>query len=269
MTKYISGLRLTNPRDIKTHIEKSNDHVFNGAHKWFLDGQTFTNWRDVDETQVLCIEGGPGQGKTTLLMGIVDDLSEQSDPNTHNRLISYFFCEGANSASNHATAVLRGLMYLLLEQKKSLILHLRKNYDYAARELCDDPSTFNALSNIFTKMLDHPDLAKVYLIVDGLDECQSGLPRLLDLIVSTSSSQVKWLVSSSKRLDIKEKLGPNKDRGRISLELDEDLVSTVVKTYIDNKVLELTRSNQYDNTLQDEVKESYIKIHAGISFGYH
>jgi len=272
----MSGLRLTDPRDIKTHIEKSKDHLFKDTHKWILDDQAFTNWRDDDETRVLWIEGDPGKGKTTLLMEIVDelskysksdthDVSEQSDSDTHNNLVSYFFCEGTSSASNHATAVLRGLMYLLLEQEKCLISHLHKKYDYAAREICDDASTFHALSKIFTKMLEHPELAKVYLIVDGLDECQSDLPQLLDLIVSTSSSdsQVKWLVSSNKRPDIKEKLEPNGDLERIGLELNEDLVSTAVKTYIEHKVLELARSNQYDNILQDEVEKQLYQNSRG------
>lgn len=263
VTKYMSGLRLTDPRDIKTHIEKSKNHLFKGTHKWIFDDQAFTNWLEGDETQVLWIEGDPGTGKTTLLMEIVDELLEQSGSDTPNNLISYFFCEGTNSASSHSTAVLRGLMYLLLEQEKSLILHLHKKYDYAAREPCDDASTFNALSNIFTKMLEHPGLAKVYLIVDGLDECQSGLPQLLDLIVSTSSSQVKWLVSGNKRLDIKEKLAPNEDLRRISLELNEDLVSTAIKQYIEHKVLELAQSNQYDNILQDEVERQLYQNSSG------
>jgi hypothetical protein len=88
-------------------------------------------------------------------------------------------------------------------------------------------------------MLQDPSLKRMYLIVDALDECESELSQLLDLIVrsaSDSSSQVKWLVSSRPRLDIEQRLRLEKDRIELDLEKNvQDHVSYAVNAYINHK----------------------------------
>src|SRR5439155_4411483 len=126
------------------------------------------------------------------------------------------------------------------------------------RELFEDINAFVALSNIFTEMLHDPHLTRVYLVVDALDECESGLLQLLDLIVrnvSTSSSRVKWLVSSRNRHDIEERLRIDDSPVELSLELNAESVSGAVDAYIDHKVSELARMKQYDSKLQHQVKD--------------
>ena len=89
--------------------------------------------------------------------------------------------------------MLRGLIYQLLVQQQSLISHLREQYDNAGPQLFEDVNAFVALSNIFTKMLHDSRLTRVYLVIDALDECESGLLQLLDLIVGI---RVHIIVSS-------------------------------------------------------------------------
>ncbi len=45
--------------------------------------------------------------------------------------MSYFFCQATNDGINNASAALRGLIYLLIDQQPLLISHVRKKYDYA------------------------------------------------------------------------------------------------------------------------------------------
>jgi len=105
--------------------------------------------------------------------------------------------------------VLRGPIYQQLIQQRFLISHLREEYEKVGRQLFEDINAFVALSKIFTKILDHRRLTIIYLIVDALDECASGLVKLLDVIVrsaSMASSRVKWLVSSRNQPNINERL---------------------------------------------------------------
>ena len=53
-------------------------------------------------------------------------------------------------------------------------------------------------------MLHDPMLRGTYVIVDALDECETGLPRLLEFISHNAytSHHVKWIVSSRNRPDI-------------------------------------------------------------------
>ena len=243
----LKDLRLTDPSDDMTRIEGTKGGLLEDSYVWILSHRDFIDWRDGDETRLLWIKGDPGKGKTMLLIGIVRELQKLKSPHDSG-LVSYFFCQGTDSRLNNATAVLRGLIYQLLVQQQSLISHLRKQYDKAGRQLFEDVNAFVALSNIFTEMLHDPRLTRVYLVVDALDECESGLLQLLDLIVrnvSTSSSRVKWLVSSRNRHDIEERLGIDDSLVKLSLELNAASVSGAVDAYIDHKVSELDRLKQY------------------------
>ena len=251
----LKDLHLTNPSDDMTRIEGTKGGLLKDSYMWILSNQDFIDWRDRNETRLLWIKGDPGKGKTMLLIGIVRELLKS----THDSgLVSYFFCQGTDSRLNNATAVLRGLIYQLLIQQQSLISHLRKQYDKTGQKLFEDANAFIALSNIFTEMLHDPDLTRVYLVVDALDECESKLSELIGLIVqnaSKSSSRVKWLVSSRNRPDIEEKMRINDSTVKLSLELNAKSVSAAVAVYIDNKVSELAKMKRYDIKLENQVRD--------------
>ena len=255
--QYLKDLRLTNLSDDMTRIEGTKGGLLKDSFVWILSHRDFIEWRDGDKTRLLWIKGDPGKGKTMLLIGVVRELQQLKS--THDSgLVSCFFCQGTDSTLNNATAVLRGLIYQLLVQQRSLISHLREQYDKAGRQLFEDVNTFVALSKIFTEMLHDSCLQRVYLVVDALDECDSGLFQILDLIVrnvSTSSSRVKWLVSSRNRHDIEERLRIDDSPVELSLELNAESVSGAVDAYIDHKVSELARMKQYDSKLQHQVKD--------------
>jgi hypothetical protein len=94
-----------------------------------------------------------------------------------------------------------------------------------------------ALSNIFTAILQDPNLNNTYLITDALDECVIDLPKLLHFIgeQSSVSRRVKWLVSSRNWPDIEERLERAGHKVRLSLELNAESVSTAVSSYIPTK----------------------------------
>ena len=194
-----------------------------------------------------------------LLCGIIDELrplTKLTDAKACT-LLSFLFCQATDLRINNATAVLRGLIYLLVKQQPSLISHIRKNYDDAGKSLFEDANAWDALSEIFTNILQDPSLNSAYLIIDALDECVTDLPPLLDLIVQNSSaySRVKWIVSSRNRIDIEQRLSLDKSRMRLSLELKENAeqVSYAVGAYIDNCISKLPEI-QDDAALQDEVR---------------
>ena len=63
-------------------------------------------------------------------------------------------------------------------------------------------------------MFHDPGLMEAYVIIDALDECETGLPQLLDFIIKNTSTSchVKWLVSSRNRHDIEERLRLDDER---------------------------------------------------------
>ncbi|KAH7115497.1 NACHT domain-containing protein [Dactylonectria estremocensis] len=201
----MKDLRETDPRDDKTRIQDTKGGLLRDSYRWILDNDDFQRWRDDSQSQLLWIKGDPGKGKTMLLCGIIDELQKEPD----NRL-SYFFCQATEARLSNATAVLRGLIYLLVDQQPLLISHVREKHDHAGKQLFEDGNAWEALSKILAAMLNDPSLGGAILIVDALDECKTNRHQLLDLIVKPS--RVKWIVSSRNWPDIEEKLGNAKPK---------------------------------------------------------
>ncbi|KAF2813542.1 uncharacterized protein BDZ99DRAFT_381439, partial [Mytilinidion resinicola] len=253
--KCLKDLRATDPRHDKIRIEQTKGGLLRESYHWILDNPNLRQWRNDPESTLLWIKADPGKGKTMLLCGIVDELKKSPTPG----LLSFFFCQATDPRINNATAVLRGLIYLLADQQPSLTSHLRKEYDRADKSLFEDVNSWVALSGIFKNIVRDPSLKKAYLVIDALDECITDLPKLLDLVVhttSSSSARVKWLLSSRNELHIEQRLRFTDEKTRLSLELKENAeqVSRAVNMYIDDKLSRL-ESLQGDGGLRDRIRD--------------
>jgi hypothetical protein len=251
MQKCIQDLRLTDPHDDKKRIEGAKGGLVEGLCDWILDNPDFQQWRNDEQSQLLWIKGNPGKGKTMLLSEVINQLKRSMPKST---LVSYFFCQATDRRINYATAVLRGLVYLLVNQQPSLISHIQAKYDQAGKTLFEDANAWVALSDIFTNILQDRSLICTYLVVDALDECVVDLPRLLDFIVQTSliSSRIKWIVSSRNWPNIEKALDAATQK--LSLELNEESVSAAVTRFIQFKVNWLATRNKYGSDTQEAIQ---------------
>jgi hypothetical protein len=195
VSKCLRDLYCTDSCNDKKRIEETKGGLLADSYHWVLDNATFRRWQQNPDSRLLGVNGDPGKGKTMLLCGIIDELQNTMPRST---LLSYFFCQAADSRINTATAVLRGLLYILVSQQPSLVSHLRKKHNLAGKSLFEDSNAWVALKEIWADVLKDPSLNPTYLIIDALDECVTDLPKLLHFIAhqSSASSRVKWIVSS-------------------------------------------------------------------------
>ncbi|KAL7920860.1 hypothetical protein ACQKWADRAFT_152275 [Trichoderma austrokoningii] len=250
----LADLRITDPRDDKTRIEETKGNLLRDSYCWILEHADFEMWRNDPQCRLLWIKGDPGKGKTMLLCGVIDELEELKAYR-----LSYFFCQATEAKLSNATAVLRGLIYSLVIQQPSLISHMRDDHDRAGKKLFEDNNAWTALSRIFKAILNDPSLNNVVLIIDALDECTEGLPRLLTLIREMSSSfPAKWIVSSRNWLNIENKLKSAKQKISLCLELNENSISAAVQTYIHYKVNLLAEENSYDDEIREHTQRYLI-----------
>ncbi|KAN0087273.1 hypothetical protein V8E54_000961 [Elaphomyces granulatus] len=255
--RCLADILLTDPRSEKIRIERTKGGLLTDSFRWILDNSEFQRWRDGIQSQLLWIKGDAGKGKTMLMIGVINELQQQVARPSVTEVVSYFLCQGTDSRLNTATAILRGIIYLLASEQPFLISYLRKKYDHAGRKLFEDSSAFYSLSDVFRQMVQDPKLTVAYLVVDALDECEVGLPQLLDLITWTVSAQptcVKWIVSSRNRNDIEQCLGLDDSHARLSLELNAGHISNAVDVYVDHKVSQLI-SLRNDKALQEQVRD--------------
>ncbi|KAJ5507056.1 hypothetical protein N7527_009199 [Penicillium freii] len=247
----LRDLRTTNPHHDKDRIQNTNGGLLKDSYCWILDNEDFQQWRDNQSNCLLWIRGDPGKGKTMLFCGIIDELTRLFGDTAN---VSFFFCQATDARINNATAVLRGLIYSLVEKQPSLLSHVQSQYDKAGKALFEDINAWNALFGIFTDILKDPTLQSTYLIIDALDECATGLPSLLDLITQVSSAypKIKWIVSSRNWPDIEERLNTTYT-APISLELNEASVSEAVSRFIQHKVHYLAKVKKYSDKTRDTV----------------
>ena len=264
LNKCLGDLRSTDPRHDKKRIEDTNSGLIGESYRWILENSDFQRWRNDEEGRLLWIKGDPGKGKTMLLCGIVDEFK---DSMAKTDLLSYFFCQATDSRTNSATAVLRGLLFLLIDQQPSLVSHMQKNHDHAGKALFEDANAWITLSEIFTHILQDPNLDNTYLIIDALDECVADLPKLLDFVVQKScvSPRVKWIVSGRNWPYIEERLERVGHRVMLSLELNAESVSTAVSVFIQDRVRQLAERKNYDDKTRDTVL-NHLSLNANSTF---
>ncbi|KAH6698203.1 hypothetical protein BKA61DRAFT_530771 [Leptodontidium sp. MPI-SDFR-AT-0119] len=264
----LRDLRTTDPRKDKERIEQTKGGLLKDSYSWILEHSKFRRWHNDKQSRLLWIRGDPGKGKTMLLCGIIDKLEETAAASfSGSCLLSYFFCQATDSRINSATAVLRGLIYLLADQQPALLKHVRKKYDDAGKELFVDTNAWFALSEIFINILQDPGLESTYVIIDALDECVAGLQQLLQFIDETSPAypRVKWIISSRNWPNIEEQLNISDQKVQLRLELNKDSIAAAVSTYIEHQVGELARRKRYNPKLENSVRE-YLSLNADATF---
>ena len=250
------NLPQTDPRNDKDEIVHRKGPLLEEASDWILETPEFRNWYYGADAQLLWIKGNPGKGKTMMAIALIDELSRRLQSNPSLGILSYFFCQNTESGSNNAVSVLRGLIWMLVTERKTLVEPLKKEFKIAGPGLLEGSKVFFALQRILIAMLRIPDHGTIYLVVDGLDECDSELYELLKLIIDnefTPPLRVKWLITSRNREDIERQLRVKNPCLKVSLELNSPYVSHAVGSFVDVKVQELARKHNYPPELKEKV----------------
>jgi hypothetical protein len=262
--RCVQDLHSTDPRDDKRRIEETKGGLLADSYRWILGNTTFRQWQQDPHSRLLWVKGDPGKGKTMLLCGIINELQRAA---CNNVTVSYFFCQATDSRINTATAVLRGLLYMLISQQPSLVLHVRKKHDVAGKSLFNDANAWMALTDIFTNVLRDPSLRTTYLTIDALDECVTDLPKVLEFVAqqSSASPRVKWIVSSRNWPNIKAQLERAGHKVNLSLELNAQSVAAAVDVFIRQKVDQLAQEKRYKAEVQHAVLQ-HLRSNANDTF---
>lgn len=266
----LRALRCPNSLVIKNRLKDKKDKVLRQSFDWILRDAQYISWQDGENVGLLWIKGGAGKGKTMMSIGLVEELAQRPKDTT---LVTYFFCQNADSDLNTIEAVIKGLIFQLVRQQESLKQALWERWDSENQCFTEDVSSWRGLWDIFMEMLELCTCPRVYVLVDALDECQKeGMADLLQAVVRTGLSRparVKWLLVS-RPLDIaQQKLLVGNDQLLVSLELNVEHVSQGVQAYITHKVDELDRWWSPDTFPRDEIERELCRKAQGTFLWVH
>ncbi|KAK4248159.1 hypothetical protein C7999DRAFT_31353 [Corynascus novoguineensis] len=261
---YFRGLGV-DPEDLKTKAEiRTGNARIKACWDWILADPSFKKWRDTGETRILWVVGGPGKGKTSMALGLVDELSGSSGSGSNQAFVVHFFCQNMDSSANTAVSILRGLIYGLGQKQRELMRLLKDKFNSP-----DDIKTakLNTLWTIFSKMIaGTKDLGTIYLVVDALDEClqEEEVVPLLDLAVRVSFGPgVKWLFTSRQSSRFRRSIGT----GAAGCHVDLDTAEEVEKS-VDKFVEIAVQSNQELTPAQKQKILEILRPNAEKSFLY-
>ncbi|KXH35434.1 vegetative incompatibility protein HET-E-1 [Colletotrichum simmondsii] len=194
---FVINLQVNNPRDEKRRIERSRTALQQEYHRMVFKNDTFRQWRSQEDRSLLWVKGGAGKGKTMFTCDVIDELeSSGAQP-------FYFFCHTTDPRLNTATAVLRGLLYMILCQSPHLATSLREKHVerwQPGRELFrfEDANCWDSLCKMIFDALRDKSLQNAVLIIDAIDECVFGFDLLMEFIARLSSACYRIVVSSGK-----------------------------------------------------------------------
>jgi NACHT domain len=258
---------VTDPRIERRRIAENKDDLLEGSCAWVFEDAAFKDWWEKDDIRCLWVHGDPGKGKTMMAMAIIDKIAsrvKQSLRDTPGGYISYFFCQGAVTGLNDAISVLRGLIFVLVDEHPELIDPLRQALGREGTRLFEGNYGLHALWVVLQHVLEDERVPRVYLVIDALDECsglQDSLLYILMRNVRDLPEKVKWIITSRNEPQIKRKLENNPLIHHTNLELNSDHVKMAVRKFIQVKVKDLN----YDDSLRKEA-EVYLTANADGTF---
>ena len=68
-----------------------------------------------------------------MMIALISEMSKMLNDRPETNVLAYFFCMNTSHDLNTTISVLRGLIYILVDQEKKLIRYIRRYYDGAGR----------------------------------------------------------------------------------------------------------------------------------------
>ncbi|OJJ79437.1 uncharacterized protein ASPGLDRAFT_77654 [Aspergillus glaucus CBS 516.65] len=189
------------------------------ACEFLLENTNFTNWYDGSDSQQLVILGDMGRGKTVAMTFLVDELRRRKEYQLPQPMICYYYCW--DNETGNATSIIPTLIISLLQQLPGLkkpFFDIKKLEEFLQKVL---------------EAIDRP----VFVIIDGLDECDTASRnRLLKLLktLSRKISGLKTILSSRPQEEILEQL--DEAAARIELGPDVQRDGIIVDKIVESKL---------------------------------
>ncbi|CZR43680.1 uncharacterized protein FPRO_07403 [Fusarium proliferatum ET1] len=139
-----------------------------GTCEGILKRSEYLDWLEGDASKLLHVTGPPGSGKSTMFGFLIEKLELKRKHHSFARptTVTYHAC-----GSSPPLEIVRVLLFHLLEDKPETFKFIQQHFETHGTNLFGD---FQTLWKIFCHIVEHPTLGKVFVLLDGLDECEGG-----------------------------------------------------------------------------------------------
>jgi NACHT domain len=260
----LQNLFLTDPAEDKNALKRRKGERAPGTCEWILETEELQKWlRSTMNTEwnenILWLSGNPGTGKSTMAMAMAENLPNQSPFVCGDKTLAYFFCDSSSENRRTATAILRGLLYQLIKQRRELMRFLLSKYE-ERKQKEHLFTSFDALWATLIEIGNDTASGRKYCIIDALDECdgesQLTLLRQINQTFSKHNSKnshptIHILITSRPYPEISQHLTKFNGKDLASYpKVKEDL-----QVFIREKVKDLSQKINYPEKVALEVSQ--------------
>ncbi|KAF7558280.1 hypothetical protein G7Z17_g118 [Cylindrodendrum hubeiense] len=202
----IEWLKPESKLDFRAHHQILADQMVTGTGTWALEGDGFKQWVNIENpSKFFWIYGILGSGKSMLSSLIIDSLQKATEGVENTACIYVYFQDGQDQPSGSRQEqrptyanIFMNLLIQLLQCRKSeeVAKELQDKYEHwLDLRILPTPDDYINLFN-----LEIATFQKVYLVVEGLDNCQNSVKentrdKIQDALSSVPDN-VKVLVTS-------------------------------------------------------------------------
>ncbi|KAL8760990.1 MAG: hypothetical protein Q9184_002842 [Pyrenodesmia sp. 2 TL-2023] len=201
------------------------------ACKWIVADSKFLEWYNAPTSEQLVIFGNMGCGKTIITAHVIEELIQLNKSQLPRALICYHYC--VNNETGKVLYIYSSLILQLLDQQEGFKVEFDKWYDNTRKsELLDAAQSSVDLGNFFSTCVENLNRV-LFLVIDGLDECDSQSQKELVTMLNSvlqKTPRLKVFFSSRPQERIESLLqGSTKIRWVPTRERDAIIVGHTVK----------------------------------------
>ncbi|KAF4953124.1 hypothetical protein FGADI_6274 [Fusarium gaditjirri] len=178
-----------NPRG-EYEINRKLRHGLTGL--WLTQGPDFDCWYSTPASRLWC-SGIPGAGKSVLSAAMIEECLRR---NAHDasKAIAYFFCTYKNERSHHSVTIFSSLCMQLAMQSEDAFQILQEYHDqlFSNHHLSTKP-TAEMLAQMLHRIC--ACFTRVYIIIDGIDECDTQVEANVECLAKLVLSQVDDVIN--------------------------------------------------------------------------
>ncbi|QPC63094.1 hypothetical protein HYE67_005325 [Fusarium culmorum] len=182
-----------------------------GTGEWLMGHEVYETWQRPDTSNLMWLNGIPGAGKTKLSSRVVDDLlarlPKEAEENTG---FAYFYCDRNRPDHSEPVAIMRSIIRQLCAPRDNQSIESCVEHQYLRRKVkgfSSDRLVAEECKQLLMQLV--AGYKSVYIVVDGLDECDRGtrhiLMDLLDEVIIKFQRTVKVYIASRTDQDLRKR----------------------------------------------------------------
>ncbi|KAK3636575.1 hypothetical protein LTR56_005359 [Elasticomyces elasticus] len=188
--------------DVTSDHDLAYRRRYPGTGQWFLDSPEYLAWKKGD-TGRLWVHGKVGCCKTVLSSTIIEDMCDYCRTR-QDSVLAYFYFSFSDERKQSWEALLRSLV-VQLSQGRLAVKSLDDAFDQEYGRGLTVSGLEAALAEIIARF--HQHNVRVYVVIDGLDECPDSLDGRVALYeallrLSPNSKHLSILLTSRRSKDI-------------------------------------------------------------------